>query len=118
MGFAQQCRTISPHTKVLACAFSNVGTDNLAEAMVRLGLKVVRIGKPSAVTESLWDYTLEAAIQRDPEAQKALKNAAHATAQLNQINRRQRKSSSSTLSDRLIRDAATLAVKASIQVRG
>jgi hypothetical protein len=56
---------------VLACAFSNVGADNLAEAMIRLGLKVVRVGKPSAVSEVLWDCTLDAAIGRDEAAQKA-----------------------------------------------
>lgn len=80
-----------------------------------LGLKVVRVGKASAVSESLWDYTLDAAIHRDRDAQKALENAAQATAQLNKIKRRRGKASSS-LSDQSIRDAATAAVKASIEV--
>jgi len=82
---------------------------------VGLGLKVVRVGKASAVSESLWDYTLDAAIHRDRDAQKALENAAQATAQLNKIKRRRGKASSS-LSDQSIRDAATAAVKASIEV--
>jgi len=67
---------------VLACAFSNVGADNLAEQMLKLGLNVVRIGKPSAVSKHLWEHTLEHAIDQDPTAQRALANAASATAQL------------------------------------
>lgn len=98
----------------MACAFSNVGADNLAEALIQLGLNVVRIGKPSAVAEKLWGCTLDAAIEKDPAAQKALENAARATAQLSKVNRRSA-SKSSALSDRAIRDAATAAVKASIQ---
>jgi AAA domain len=118
-GFVHQCKCISEHTKVLACAFSNVGADNLAEALIQLGLKVVRVGKPAAVSESLWSYTLDAAIDRDVPAQKALQNAARATAQLAKLNRRQSRdrnsSSKSALSDRTLRDAATSAVKASIE---
>ena len=115
-GFVHQCRSLSSQTKVLACAFSNVGADNLAEAMIKLGLKVVRVGKPSAVTESLWNYTMDAAIDQDPTAQAALMNAARATAQLAKISRRGSSKSSTSLSDRTIREAATLAVKASIEV--
>jgi hypothetical protein len=114
-GFVHQCRTISTSAKVLACAFSNVGADNLAEAMIRLGLKVVRVGKPSAVSEALWDCTLDAAIGRDEMAQKAIKKAAQATTRLSKCS----KGSPSTgaLSERSLREVATAAVKASIQVR-
>jgi hypothetical protein len=71
-----QCRTIAPrNTKVLACAFSNVGADNLAESMLKLGLKVVRIGKASGVSKQLWNHTLDAAIDADPKAQRALQQA-------------------------------------------
>jgi hypothetical protein len=119
-GFVHQCRSISTNTKVLACAFSNVGADNLAEQMVKLGLNVVRIGKASAVSESLWDYTLDAAIDKDPTAQKALQNAAWATSQLPSSKARRKgdsRSKSSILSERSKRDVATAAVKASIEVR-
>jgi hypothetical protein len=126
-GFVHQCRTISNtnSAKVLACAFSNVGADNLAEAMIRLGLKVVRIGKPSAVTEALWNCTLDAAIDRDETAQKAIQNAARATARLSKCSKGNNSPSSSSttttgggaLGERSLREAATLAVKASIQVR-
>lgn len=115
-GFVQQCRTISPHTKPIACAFSNVGADNLAEALVRLGLKIVRLGKPSGVSEALWNCTLDAAIDRDSEAQKSLKNAARATAVLRKVGNTKGHAVTSS-SEQSLRDAATLAVKASIQVR-
>jgi superfamily I DNA and/or RNA helicase len=116
-GFAHQCRSLSSNSKVLACAFSNVGADNLAESLVGLGLKVVRVGKPSAVLESLWKNTLDAAIDRDPDAQKALTIAAKATAQLSKLTRSSdgRKNAGASLRERSIRDAATVAVKKSIE---
>jgi hypothetical protein len=116
-GFTHQCRSLSPNAKVLACAFSNVGADNLAEGFLKLGLKVIRVGRPSAVSENLWDITVEAAIHRDPEAQKALNGAAHATAMLAELKRKSKKDKkSSVLSERMVQDAATAAVKASIKV--
>ncbi len=122
-GFVHQCRQISPNAKVLACAFSNVGADNVAEALIRLNLKVVRIGKASAVSKNLWDYTLDAAIDKDPAAQKALRDAAAATTELASIQRAQKqrggrkKFANGAEGERFARDAATLAVKASIKVR-
>ena len=114
-GFVHQCRSLSRHAKVLACAFSNVGADNLVEAIIKLGLNVVRVGKASAVSESLWDYTLDAAIDRDPDAQKALERAAKATAQLGKLNRQKNENSRTVVSERTIRESATASVKASIQ---
>jgi hypothetical protein len=119
-GFAHQCRSLSPHCKVLATAFSNVGADNLAERFLKLGLKVVRVGKPSGVSESLWPHTLDAAIERDPKAQRALEDAARITAKAKRgassdgDSRRTNRGSISA--ERAKRDAATDAVKASIQV--
>ena len=117
-GFTHQCRSISPNAKVLACAFSNVGADNLAEGLIKLGLKVVRIGKASGVSGDLWQYTLDAAIDSDPEAQKALQYAAQATAQLTKLQNRKKgknnNSNNSMLSERTVQDMATAAVKASI----
>jgi len=117
-GFVHQCRSLSPHCKVLATAFSNVGADNLAENFLSLGLKIVRVGKPSGVSESLWSHTLDAAIERDPNAQKALEAAARITAKVKKVSgegkgKRMNKGSPST--ERAKRDAATDAVKASIQ---
>ena len=118
-GFVHQCRSLSPHCKVLATAFSNVGADNLAEKFLNLGLKVVRVGKPSGVSEALWSHTLDAAIQRDPDATKALDDAARITAKVKKIDQgsSSRKTNKGSLSaERAKRDAATDAVKASIQV--
>jgi hypothetical protein len=116
-GFTHQCRSLSPNAKVLACAFSNVGADNLAEGFLKLGLKVVRVGKPSAVSEHLWDITVEAAIDRDPEAQKALNAATRASALLANFKRKSTKDKkSNVLSERIVQDAATAAVKESIKV--
>lgn len=119
-GFTHQCRSISPNAKVLACAFSNVGADNLAEGFLKLGLKVVRVGKASAVSEHLWNNTLDAAIDADPEAQKALQNAARATAQLAKLQQKRKAGGKNAhkslmLSDRTVKDIATAAVKQSIQ---
>jgi hypothetical protein len=112
-----QCRSLSPHCKVLATAFSNVGADNLAEKFLTLGLKVVRVGKPSGVSEALWAYTLDAAIERDPKAQKALEDAARMTARINKGAKKSGDSRKTDVSaERAKRDAATDAVKASIQV--
>jgi AAA domain len=125
-GFVHQCRALASSSsattttkKVLACAFSNVGADNLAEALLQLGLNVVRIGKPSAVSESLWNYTLEAAIDRDPQAQKAIQNVARMTA----LQSKQRVGPESSRSgpksfsrgERIYGDPITMAVKASIE---
>jgi len=90
---------------VLACAFSNVGADQLALSLIKVGLKVVRVGKPSSVTQDLWKYTLDAAVNADPDAQRALEAASKATAKLG--NGKLRGSE---------KNAATDAVKASILV--
>eukprot|EP00536_Pseudo-nitzschia_multiseries_P003962 jgi/Psemu1/186948/e_gw1.63.37.1 len=121
-GFTHQCRALSPNAKVLASAFSNAGADNLAEGFLRLGLKVVRIGKASAISESLWRFTLDAAIDADPEARKATKLAASATAQLMKIrkDKKNKKGSNSNgaaagMSERAAQEIATAAVKRSIR---
>ena len=114
-GFAHQCRSISSNAKVLACAFSNVGADNLAEGFLQLGLKVIRVGKASAVSEQLWNCTLDSAIDKDPEARKALNNAARATAQLAKLQSRKTKGDNGIISERTAREIATAAVKQSIK---
>lgn len=96
---------------MLACAFSNVGADNLAQAIQNTGLKVLRIGKASATAEALWNCTLDAAIERDPDAKKALQEAARATAQLAKPSGRSAKNTPGMMNGDSIRDAATRAVK-------
>ena len=116
-GFVHQCRNISPHCKVLATAFSNVGADNLVEKFLSLGLKVVRVGKPSGVSEHLWAHTLESAIQNDPYAQKALEEAAIISAKMRKsVVNKKRQNKGSISAERTKKDEATAAVKASIQV--
>jgi hypothetical protein len=123
-GFVHQCRNLETpqQSKVLACAFSNVGADNLAEEIASLGLKVVRVGKASGVSQSLWDMTLDAAIDRDPHAKKALEEAAVATANLGikrKSNAKGRSSSSkvktSDGANNHKRETATTAVKAAAE---
>eukprot|EP00535_Pseudo-nitzschia_heimii_P001058 CAMPEP_0197188984 /NCGR_PEP_ID=MMETSP1423-20130617/18917_1 /TAXON_ID=476441 /ORGANISM="Pseudo-nitzschia heimii, Strain UNC1101" /LENGTH=959 /DNA_ID=CAMNT_0042640987 /DNA_START=226 /DNA_END=3102 /DNA_ORIENTATION=- len=118
-GFTHQCRHLSPHAKVLASAFSNAGADNLAEGFQKLGLKVVRIGKASAVSEHLWECTLDAHIHRDPEARKASDLAASVSAQLmairNAKKNKNKRSNGAMMSERAAQELATLAVKRSIR---
>lgn len=101
----------------MATAFSNVGADNLAEKFLSLGLKVVRVGKPSGVSEHLWEYTLDSAVQKDPYAQKALEEAAIISAKVRKsVANNKRQNKGSILAERAKKDDATAAVKASIQV--
>jgi AAA domain len=79
-------------------------------------LKVIRIGKPSAVTQSLWNMTLEAAIDRDPNVQKARDAANQVSEQQQSQLHKKSKSSVQSYEQRSIRTAAmTTAVKASIE---
>ena len=43
---------------------------------------MVRVGKASAVSQGLWDYTLDAAIENDPDTKKAMEEVSKATANL------------------------------------
>lgn len=53
-------------SKVLACAPSNTGVDNLLEKLVANRIRVVRIGHPARVQEELQPYTLDALVEADP----------------------------------------------------
>lgn len=52
--------------KVLACAHSNVATDNILEGLLALNVSVVRLGRPSNIRTMLWNHTLDALLQKDP----------------------------------------------------
>lgn len=54
------------NAKILACAHSNVATDNLLAGLVKTGVKVLRLGRPTNVQTQLWNYTLDANLQKDP----------------------------------------------------
>lgn len=49
---------------MLATSGSNIAVDNLAEGALRLGLKVVRIGRPEKVSPQLEEVTLEALLKK------------------------------------------------------
>ena len=52
--------------KVLACAPSNTGVDNLLEKLVASRVRVVRVGHPARVQEELQAYTLDALVEAAP----------------------------------------------------
>jgi ATP-dependent RNA/DNA helicase IGHMBP2 len=51
--------------KVLACAASNTGVDNLLEKLVPLEPSVVRVGHPARVFEALRGHTLDELVEAD-----------------------------------------------------
>jgi len=51
---------------VLAVASSNVAADELLAGLMALGLRVVRVGQPASVRESLRNATLDARLERSP----------------------------------------------------
>lgn len=54
--------------RILACAHSNVATDNLLSGMIEMGVaNVVRLGRPVNVKSNLWNYTLDALLQKEPD---------------------------------------------------
>lgn len=52
----------------------------MAEALLRLGLRVIRIGSPAAVSPSLWPYTMDAAIDAAQQRRGRLTTTAQVTA--------------------------------------
>lgn len=52
--------------RVLACAPSNTGVDNLLEKLIEAGVRAVRIGHPARVHELLQKHTLDFLAEADP----------------------------------------------------
>ncbi|XP_044125876.1 DNA-binding protein SMUBP-2 [Bufo gargarizans] len=55
--------------KVLCCAPSNVAVDNLVEQLARYKEKILRLGHPSRLLESLQHHSLDAVLARSDNAQ-------------------------------------------------
>ena len=53
--------------RVLACAPSNTAVDNLLERLVAAGQRVVRLGHPARVTETLRQHTLDGLVEDSDE---------------------------------------------------
>lgn len=65
------CQAVARGEKVLACAMSNTAVDHLAMGLVRVGLKIVRLGHPSRVAVGVADRSLDALIAANKASQLA-----------------------------------------------
>lgn len=59
--------------RVLACAPSNLGVDNLFERLLAAGERVVRLGHPARVLPQLRDHTLDLLVAEHPDVRLARK---------------------------------------------
>ncbi|KAM4618002.1 DNA-binding protein SMUBP-2 isoform 1-T2 [Discoglossus pictus] len=55
--------------KILCCAPSNVAVDNLVERLAQYKVKILRLGHPARLQESLQHHSLDAALARSDNAQ-------------------------------------------------
>eukprot|EP00927_Polykrikos_kofoidii_P049221 TRINITY_DN43315_c0_g1_i1.p1 TRINITY_DN43315_c0_g1~~TRINITY_DN43315_c0_g1_i1.p1 ORF type:complete len:731 (-),score=122.19 TRINITY_DN43315_c0_g1_i1:517-2709(-) len=70
-GLVERCKPLKEKCGVLVAADSNVAVDQLLEGLLKLGVKALRIGFPSKVTEELREHTLLAKSESHPLAVKA-----------------------------------------------
>jgi superfamily I DNA and/or RNA helicase len=59
--------------KVLVCAPSNLGVDNVLERLLAWGEKAVRLGHPARVLPALREHTLDLLVEEHPDARAARK---------------------------------------------
>lgn len=64
--------------RVLACAPSNLGVDNLLEKLAARGLNALRLGHPARVAPELRAHTLDELVENHPEVRRAEKLAREA----------------------------------------
>jgi ATP-dependent RNA/DNA helicase IGHMBP2 len=62
--------TIRRERRVLVCAPSNTAVDLLTEKLAERGVKVIRIGNPSRVSDLLLEHTLDAQVMAHPSYSK------------------------------------------------
>lgn len=67
--FIRQC--IRRGEKVLACAPSNLGVDNLCERLIAAGEQIVRLGHPLRVLPEIQSRTLDVLMQNHPDIELA-----------------------------------------------
>ena len=75
-GFVELC---GQNEKVLCCAYSNVGADNVVRGLKDRGLKVIRVGRVTAISDYLLQDSLEYHLSKDKRCNEALKEAQRAT---------------------------------------
>lgn len=56
------------HVQVLCCAPSNVAVDNLVERLARCKAKVLRLGHPARLLESIQKHSLDAVLAQSDNA--------------------------------------------------
>ena len=62
--------TVRRERRVLVCAPSNTAVDLLTEKLAESGVKVIRIGNPSRVSDLLLEHTLDARVMAHPSYSK------------------------------------------------
>lgn len=86
--------------KVLACAPSNLGVDNLFERLLKSGLNTVRLGNPVRVLSQLQEHTLAARVPQHKDM-RAIKKLRH---QARDLFRKAERTASSKMSSQERRD--------------
>ncbi|GMH85877.1 hypothetical protein TrVE_jg3973 [Triparma verrucosa] len=108
-GFNSLC---SDTEKVLCCAYSNVGADNFARGLKNRGLRVLRIGRATAVGDDLVEDTLEFYLRKDRKWMEAMEEAKRAT----KISKNSRDSNLKTLATSAVKSADAEKMKASARI--
>ncbi|XP_053418453.1 DNA-binding protein SMUBP-2 isoform X2 [Nycticebus coucang] len=62
-------QTVKQGLKVLCCAPSNIAVDNLVERLAQCKQRILRLGHPSRILESIQQYSLDAVLARSDSAQ-------------------------------------------------
>ncbi|XP_012521067.1 PREDICTED: DNA-binding protein SMUBP-2 [Propithecus coquereli] len=62
-------QSVKQGLKVLCCAPSNVAVDNLVERLARCKQRILRLGHPSRILESIQEHSLDAVLARSDNAQ-------------------------------------------------